>query len=128
MYLSYDEYRAMGGALEADAFDRLEAKAERQINRATHDRLESAYGIPDAVRYCTYDLIGAMRAEDGLGGVAAGRVVTGMSNDGVSMSFAATGATAAMAASARYMGIIRSWLDGVTTEDGVHLLYAGCDA
>lgn len=128
MYLTIDEYRQMGGNAEADAFERLEAKAARLIDRATHGRLQAGYGIPNSVRYCMYDLIGAIQADESLGGVAAGREVSSMSNDGVSVSFAASGAGGAMAASARYMAIIRTWLDGEVTEDGVQLLYAGCDA
>lgn len=122
MYLTLDEYKQMGGEAESGEFARLEAKAARLIDRATHSRLESGYGIPNSVRYCMYDLICAIQADDGMGGAAAGREISSMSNDGVSVSFTA------MAASARYMEIIREWLDGETTEAGVHLLYAGCDA
>ena len=122
MYLEYGDYAQMGGELEPDVYERLAAKAERLIDRATHARLKAQASVPDGVKYCIMELIDAIQADESMGGMSAGREISSMSNDGVSVSFTA------MAASARYMEIIREWLDGETTEAGVHLLYAGCDA
>ena len=128
MYLEYSDYAQMGGELEPDVYERLGAKAERLIDRATHGRLQQMADVSKPVKYCIMELIGALQADESLGGMAAGREISSMSNDGVSVSFASSGASAAMAASARHMAIIREWLDGEVTEDGVQLLYAGCDA
>ena len=122
MYLDYGDYAQMGGELEPDVYERLAAKAERLIDRATHARLKAEPTVPDGVKYCIMELINAIQADESMGGMSAGREISSMSNDGVSVSFNA------IAASARYMEIIRQWLDGDTTEAGVHLLYAGCDA
>ena len=122
MYLEYGDYAQMGGELEPDVYERLAAKAERLIDRATHARLKAQASVPDGVKYCIMELIDAIQADESMGGMSAGREISSMSNDGVSVSFNA------MAVSARYMEIIRQWLDGDTTEAGVHLLYAGCDA
>ena len=122
MYLEYGDYAQMGGELEPDVYERLAAKAERLIDRATHARLKAVSTVPMSVKYCIMELIDAIQADESMGSMSAGREISSMSNDGVSVSFAA------MAASARYMEIIRQWLDGDTTEAGVHLLYAGCDA
>ena len=122
MYLEYGDYAQMGGELEPDVYERLSAKAERLIDRATHARLKTQSSVPDGVKYCIMELIDAIQADESMGGMSAGREISSMSNDGVSVSFAS------MASSARYMEIIRQWLDGETTEAGVHLLYAGCDA
>ena len=122
MYLDYDSYAQMGGELEPDVYERLAAKAERLIDRATHARLKTQASVPDGVKYCIMELINAIQADESMGGMSAGREISSMSNDGVSVSFTA------MAASARYMEIIRQWLGGETTEAGVHLLYAGNDA
>ena len=119
MYLDYGDYAQMGGELEPDVYERLAAKADRLIDRATHARLKAQASVPMCVKYCIMELIDAIQADESMGS---------MSNDGVSVSFASSGASAAMAASARYMAIIHGWLDGETTEAGVHLLYAGCDA
>lgn len=122
MYLDYGSYAQMGGELEPDVYERLAAKAERLIDRATHARLKAVSTVPMCVKYCIMELIDAIHADESMGSMSAGREISSMSNDGVSVSFTA------MAASARYMEIIREWLDGETTEAGVHLLYAGCDA
>ena len=122
MYLDYGSYAQMGGELEPDVYERLAAKAERLIDRATHARLKAQSSVPMSVKYCIMELIDAIQADESMGSMSAGREISSMSNDGVSVSFTA------MAASARYMEIIREWLDGETTEAGVHLLYAGCDA
>ena len=122
MYLDYGSYAQMGGELDPDVYERLAAKAERLIDRATHARLNAVSTVPMSVKYCIMELIDAIHADESMGGMSAGREISSMSNDGVSVSFTA------MAASARYMEIIRQWLDGETTEAGVHLLYAGCDA
>ena len=122
MYLEYGDYAQMGGELEPDVYERLAAKAERLIDRATHARLNAVSTVPMSVKYCIMELIDAIHADESMGSMSAGREISSMSNDGVSVSFTA------MAASARYMEIIRQWLDGETTEAGVHLLYAGCDA
>ena len=128
MYLKLDDYYALGGELEPDVYERLGAKADRLIDRATHGRLKAQDDVPKSVKYCIMELIGALQADESMGSMAAGREISSMSNDGVSMSFASSGVSGAMAASARHMAIIRGWLDGETTEAGVHLLYAGCDA
>ena len=120
MYLEYSAYAQMGGKLEPEIYERYAAKAEQLIDRATNMRLKSIQPIPNSARYCVMELVSAIQADESMGG--AGREISSMSNDGVSVSFAA------MAASARYMEIIRGWLDGETTEAGVHRLYAGCDA
>ena len=122
MYLEYGDYAQMGGELEPDVYERLAAKAERLIDRATHARLKAVSTVPMCVKYCIMELIDAIHADESMGSMSAGREISSMSNDGVSVSFTA------MAASARYMAIIHGWLDGETTEAGVHLLYAGCDA
>ena len=122
MYLDYGSYAQMGGELEPDVYERLAAKAERLIDRATHARLKAVSTVPMCVKYCIMELIDAIHADESMGSMSAGREISSMSNDGVSVSFTA------MEASARYMEIIREWLDGETTEAGVHLLYAGCDA
>ena len=122
MYLEYGDYAQMGGEIEPDVYERLAAKAERLIDRATHARLKAQASVPDSVKYCIMELVNAIQADESMGGMSAGREISSMSNDGVSVSFTA------MAASARYMEIIREWLDGETTEAGVHLMYAGCDA
>lgn len=87
-------------------------------------------GLAALVQNCAFELIELMAGEEELGSVAQGRDVASVSNDGVSVSFASGGSGAASSANsqARYMSIIRQWLDGATDANGVHVLYGGVDA
>lgn len=127
--LTYEAYQEMGGTLAEPAFKRLEARAAARIRLATHGRIASENPVREAAQYCAYELIEAMRSDEESAGMS-GREVASMSNDGVSITYA-SGAAAGDGASAsaqRDGGIVRRWLLGETTADGVGLLYAGVDA
>lgn len=61
MYLTYNEYHAMGGTLEKTAFERLCRKAEyiinSQANGRTGERISKLTEFPQAVKDCTFELI-----------------------------------------------------------------------
>lgn len=121
MYLDFNEFENMGGMVNEDSYPRYELKARRQIQRATFGRLtDSTAAIPESVKNCMFELISAIAADDAAGGIAAGRIVTGMSNDGMSVSFAN-----AKSETARYRGIIHAWLSFEVDACGIPLLYAG---
>ena len=126
VYLTYDEYEEMGGGAQESAFPRLEAKARARIDLMTFGRLSNEKSVRENVRFCMFDLINAINADESTGGIASGREIASMSNDGVSMSFVSGGnAGGARAASSRYAAIVREWLAGETAECGIPLLYAG---
>ena len=106
----------------------LEARAHRLVDTLTHGRLADEDPLRNNVRYCLVQLIDAMAADAALDG-GSGREVASMSNDGVSVTFAA-GASPAIGGSAslRNARIVRDWLDGELSAKGVMLLYAGVDA
>lgn len=129
MYLEHSEFEDMGGTVNEDSFPRYEAKARMLIDRATHGRLTKETPVRNNVKYCMFELISAIAANESIGGVAAGRAVASMSNDGVSISFAQVGNDAGTRSdSIRFFAIIRTWLDGDTDTNGTPLLYAGVDA
>lgn len=125
MYLSYEEYAEMGGGVDAAAFDRMAAKAEKVVNRATHGRLMGEEPARDAVKSCVFELIEELRREEEARELAGGREISAMSNDGLSMSFTAQGD--AGGDSARLNRILRDWLGDERSSGGVRLLYAGTD-
>lgn len=128
MYLSIDEFEEMGGAvgIEDEVYARLEAKARAQLDRLTFGRLKHETNIRENVKYCMVDLINAVYADESAGAVAAGREISSMANDGVSISFAA-GSTngGARGISARYAGIVRSWMMCEIDAHGLPLMYPG---
>lgn len=130
MYLTYDEYEKMGGQLSPDAFSLLEFRARKILDALTHGRVANEQPVREAVRQAVFALMTAMEADDRRAQAYDGREVQSMSNDGVSVAFAsgAVGAEAVRAQNARYAGLLKAYLAGEATADGVSLLYAGVDA
>ena len=59
-YLSYEEYKSLGGTLGEMPFNILELKARQVINERTQNRLKNIAEIPQEVKICVYDLINTM--------------------------------------------------------------------
>ena len=107
MYLTYEEYMGMGGSAHESAFPRLEAKARARLDLLTFGRIACENPVRENVRFCMFDMINAVEADENLGATAAGREIASMSNDGVSVSFV-SGGGGAKTASARYAAIAKS--------------------
>ena len=56
-YLTYEEYKSLGGTLGEMPFNILELKARQVINERTQNRLKNVEKIPQEVKICVYDLI-----------------------------------------------------------------------
>ena len=125
VYLTHDEYTAMGGAAAPVKFERLETKSRHLIDQLTHGRIRNEDPVRRAVKMCMFELISCMAADEAITG-AGGREVAAVSNDGVSVTYA--GSSSEGAAHRRHACIVRSWLDGERSESGVNLLYCGVDA
>lgn len=124
MYLTHEEFTAMGGNMDAALFPRFEAKARKRVDVLTHGRLKCEETVYESVKHCMFELIGAMYADESAAGLS-GREITSMSNDGVSVTYA-TG-SGQESASGRYGSIVRAWLLDEMTACGVPLMYAGVD-
>ena len=59
-YLTYEEYKSLGGTLGEMPFNILELKARQVINERTQNRLKNIKEIPQEVKICVYDLINTM--------------------------------------------------------------------
>lgn len=135
MYLTYMEYKDMGGTLEETNFNNFEFQAEAQINYATFSRLKGNANIPEEVKRLTYYLVDLMEkkaAAFSLGKDSSGKTsntgvhITSQSNDGVSISYNGLAPSDLIElCKADFLTAIRSYLDGVTNEAGRKLLYRG---
>lgn len=56
-YLTYDEYKALGGSLDQTPFNLLEYEARRIIDNRTMQRLKGIKKIPQEVKMCMLSLI-----------------------------------------------------------------------
>lgn len=121
--LTHNRYAELGGTCDHMDFVRYVAKAEALIHDVTHGRLDGDDPIPDSVEFAVFDIVNAMH-EDALNGSAT-REITSMSNDGVSVTYAASGLKPSAAISAKYMSIVRGYLRNETDSHGTMLLYCG---
>lgn len=79
-YITYEEYTANGGTVDASSFPRLSRLAEKCLNYWTQDRITESN---EDIKLCMTLIIDALHAEQ------SGEMdVTSFSNDGVSVSFA----------------------------------------
>jgi hypothetical protein len=119
-YLTHQEYKELGGTLDASAFTRQEYRARQLVDSLTHGRVRGDVPVREAVRHAMRALVDAQAASDARGG----REVAAEANDGLSVSYAVTGPSGAYT---RRVDIVCEYLANETTDEGVPLLYAGVD-
>ena len=131
MYLTYADYRVMGGTLDEIPFNNFEFQAEAQINRVTFNRLKGDKTVPEEVRRLMkylVDLLERRYAAFSLGknGSSVDPYITSQSNDGISVSYNGMSPGDLIKLSEEdSLNAIRSYLEGVTNEAGRKLLYRG---
>lgn len=59
-YLTYTEYKNLGGTLDITPFNLLEFEARRKINSKTQNRLIGVDDIPQEVKICDFHLINSI--------------------------------------------------------------------
>lgn len=125
MYLTYEEYAALGGTLEEAAFPRAELRARKRIDSFTQGRVARMQTPPDEVKAAMAEIIDV---EAGFGAAAQAKApaVTGFSTDGYSESYGGA-AERADSAQAQLDETVRRLLYAVADDAGVPLLYAGVE-
>lgn len=125
-YLTYEEYKGLGGTIDLTPFNLLEFEARRKIDIRTQDRLKGfeSNEIPQEVKMCVYALINSIvifsNTMNNAGNVAS------ESTDGYSVSYITSSqiSDVVMSKNKELDDIIRTYLLGVVF-NGEHLLYAG---
>ena len=137
MYLSYANYRNMGGTLDETTFNDFEFEAETTVNWFTFDRLKkfSPENYPEALARCMYHLIQLIQNKATLemtypagsgsdSGISLG--VASWSNDGVSQSFNVLSAKDLLDSTEKVMEqTVSRYLSSVTDSLGRRILYRG---
>ena len=57
IYLTYEQYKEIGGVLDLTAFNRFESRACGIIDNATHNRIEGMAEVPQRARALCRDLV-----------------------------------------------------------------------
>lgn len=122
-YLSYEEYKALGGTLDLTPFNLLEFEARRKIDLRTDNRLVNLEinDIPSEVKLCIYKMIDdVLKAYDE-------QVNRGKSSESVgsySVTYNNDMKEIIKSKNAELNDLIVSELYGVKV-DGEHILYCG---
>ena len=123
-YLTYNEYKDLGGTLDLTPFNLLEFEARRKIDLKTFNRLKGSNEIPQEVKLCMYELINRIntynRTNTATGNIASESI------DGYSISYNTSSQAGEVIKSKNidYDDIIRTYLLNVIYNDE-HLMYCG---
>lgn len=124
-YLTYNEYRALGGTIELTPFNLLEFEARRKIDERTLGRLKNVASVPQEVKMCVFALINSINS---YGSSTSGnnKNIASESTDGYSVSYVTGGTIQEMiqSKSVELNDIINTYLIGVIV-NGEHIMYAG---
>ena len=126
-YLTYEEYRLIGGTLDITPFTLLEFEARRLIDIRTQNRLKNVNEIPQEVKLCEYKLINSINGyANSLENVTTNGNVKSENTDGYSVSYTTTSDIESIIKSKKseFNDTIRTYLLGVVV-NGEHIMYAG---
>lgn len=115
-YLTYEEYKNLGGTLEEMPFNILEFKARKQIDNATFNRLVDLKSQVQEVKMCIYDLITELNKSEEQSNKSSESI------DGYSVSYKSVDTKEQ---NKIYGNIIRDYLGESKLEDGTPYLYCG---
>lgn len=124
-YLTYEEYRALGGTLDLMPFNLLEFEARKQIDLRTFNRLVNIE-IPQEVKMCEFNLINSIKNYAVSMSTISGNVAS-ESTDGYSVSYITANqiSDVVKSKSAELNDIIKTYLSECKLEDGTPYLYRG---
>ena len=123
-YLSYEEYKSLGGTLGEMPFNILELKARQVINERTQNRLKDVEQIPQEVKICVYDLINTMNKYN-LSDNSTSSNVSSENTDGYSVTYK-SGIELTDEQKKQYNDIMETDLYGVIV-NGEAILYLGAN-
>ena len=122
-YLTYQEYKGLGGTLDMMPFNLLEIEARKTINKYTFNRLISLESQIQEVKLCVNELITILNIYNT--DLKRNRAVSSESIDGYSVSYLGTSIELEKGKTSEIKGIVEKWLSGCKLEDGTPYLYRG---
>ena len=124
-YLSYEEYKSLGGTLGEMPFNILELKARQVINERTQNRLKDVEKMPQEVKICVYDLINTMNKYN-LSDNSTSSNVSSENTDGYSVTYK-SGTEMTTEQKAQLEDVMLTDLYGVVV-NGEAILYLGANS
>ena len=123
-YLSYEEYKALGGALGEMPFNILEFKCRKIIDNLTFNRLTNLKTQIQEVKMCIYDMINISSKYEQTSNKQAQGIVS-ESTDGYSVSYGSINAEQEKARELELQGCVRAYLIDCKLIDGTPYMYSG---
>ena len=124
-YLTYEEYKSLGGTLGEMPFNILELKARQVINERTQNRLKNIEEMPQEVKICVYDLINTMNKYN-LSDNSTSSNVSSENTDGYSVTYK-SGTEMTTEQKAQLEDVMLTDLYGVVV-NGEAILYLGANS
>ena len=121
-YLTYEEYKSLGGTLGEMPFNILELKAQQIINERTQNRLKDVEEMPQEVKICVYDLINTMNKYN-LSNNSTSSNISSENTDGYSVTYK-SGTELTEEQKKQYDDVMETDLYGVIV-DNTPILYLG---
>ena len=124
-YLTYEEYKSLGGTLGEMPFNILELKARQIINERTQNRLKNIEEMPQEVKICVYDLINTMNKYN-LSNNSTSSNISSENTDGYSVTYK-SGTEMTTEQKAQLEDVMLTDLYGVVV-NGEAILYLGANS
>ena len=123
-YLTYQEYKALGGTLDEMPFNLLEYNARMKINERTFGRLVDKGQEYQEVKLCVYNMITTLNSYSSYD--TQNKAISSESTDGYSISYGTPQKSTTEAKNSELEDIINSYLANVVINN-VPVLYRGAD-
>lgn len=123
-YLTYNEYKALGGNLDITPFNLLEYEARRIIDNRTLQRLKGIEIIPQEVKMCMFSLINTINSYANQGQTSKNISSESVGSYSVSYTTGTQIQETINSKNAELTDIVLTYLTGVIV-NGEHLVYLG---
>ena len=123
-YLTYQEYKALGGTLDEMPFNLLEFNARKKIDERTFGRLIDKGQEYKEVKLCVYNMITTLNSYSSYD--TQNKAISSESTDGYSISYGTPQKSTTEAKNSELEDVINSYLANVVI-DNVPVLYRGAD-
>ena len=123
-YLTYQEYKALGGTLDEMPFNLLEFNARMKIDERTFGRLVDKGQEYKEVKLCIYNMIITLNSYSSYD--TQNKAISSESTDGYSISYGTPQKSITEAKNSELEDIIDTYLSNLIVDD-VPVLYRGAD-
>jgi len=123
-YLTYQEFKTLGGTLDEMPFNLLEYNARKKIDERTFGRLVDKGQEYQEVKLCVYNMIVTLNSYSSYD--MQNKAISSESTDGYSISYGTPQKSTTEAKNSELEDVINSYLANVVI-DNIPVLYRGAD-